>query len=473
MIGRLSRVPTALRALRAARRLEAHERWNPEQLHSHQRQRLLATVRDAAARSPYYRERLAGIELSDDLDLAALPRLDKATMLENFDELVADRRLSLAGVERHIAELEEAELRSDPKLFGEYRVLASGGTSGRRGVFLYSREDWTELLGGAARAQSTYLDFAPRLPRRRLATIFADQPLHGNGRLNRSVDVGMHRMLRLDARSPVGGLIGKLNDFQPEQIFTYPSTAGLLAERQLAGDLTIEPRCVVTGGEVLTDDARERMVAAFGREPFNGYGTTEVGYVALECDRHAGLHVFEDQILIEIVDDDYMPVPAGQPGTRLLVTNLFNRTQPLIRYELDDLVTASAEPCRCGRPFPLLKTIEGRSDDILELPAPGGGTTKVHPVTLRSPLAGIAAVSEYRILYRVGELRIEAVLAGTQERRVACEEIESGLRAALVESGAEPPPIHVESVTEIPRHPHSGKHKAIEVEDSEPVKRGG
>lgn len=310
-------------------------------------------------------------------------------------------------------------------------MLASGGTSGRRGVFLYGRKDWTELLGGGGRIQNTYLGFGPRLPRRRLATIVADQPLHGNGRLSQSIDVGIHRMLRLDARTPVGGLVGKLNDFQPEEIFTYPSTAGLLAERQLAGEMTIRPRQILTGGEVLTDDVRKRIVTAFDSEPFNGYGTTEVGYVGVECDRHAGLHVFEDQVLIEIVDDEYRPVPAG---TRLLVTNLFNRTQPLIRYELDDLVTASPEPCSCGRPFPLLKTIEGRSDDILELPARDGGTIKIHPVTLRSPLAGIAAVSEYRVVYQAGKLRIEAVLVGADGRRV-CQEIESSLGTALAESG--------------------------------------
>jgi phenylacetate-coenzyme A ligase PaaK-like adenylate-forming protein len=234
--------------------------------------------------------------------------------------------------------------------------------------------------------------------------------------------------------------------------FAYSSTAGLLAERQLAGDLTIAPRWILTGGEVLGDDIRGRIVAAFDREPFDGYGTTEVGVVAVECDRHAGLHVFEDQVLIEIVDDDYRPVPAGRPGTRLLVTNLLNRTQPLIRYELNDLVTASPEPCACGRPFPLLKKIEGRSDDILELPARGGGTTKVHPVTLRSPLAGIAALSEYRIVYTAGELHVDAVLAGADGLGV-CQEIELSLGAALAESGAQPPPIHVESVAAIPRHP--------------------
>jgi phenylacetate-coenzyme A ligase PaaK-like adenylate-forming protein len=186
-------------------------------------------------------------------------------------------------------------------------------------------------------------------------------------------------------------------------------------------------------------------------------------YTAVECDRHAGLHLFEDQVLIEVVDDDYQPVPDGEPGSRLLITNLYNRTQPLIRYELNDLVTVSPDPCPCGRPFPLLKSIEGRSDDVLEMPATEGGTIKVHPLTLRSPLAGIGALSEYRIVYGAGELRVEAVLAGADGRQ-ACREIEKGLGAALAERGVQAPPILVESVGKIPRHPHSGKHKVIEVE---------
>ena len=171
-----------------------------------------------------------------------------------------------------------------------------------------------------------------------------------------------------------------------------------------------------------------------------------------------GLHLFEDQVLLEVVDDEYRPVPAGEPGSRLLITNLFNRTQPLIRYELNDLLTVSPDPCPCGRPFPLLKSVEGRSDDVLEMPATEGGTIKVHPLTLRSPLAGIAALSEYRIVYGAGELRVDAVLAGADGRQ-ACGEIETGLGAALAERGVQVPPILVESVAEIPRHPHSGKHK--------------
>jgi phenylacetate-coenzyme A ligase PaaK-like adenylate-forming protein len=466
MIEQLRRLPQVVRALRVAKTLESHDAWSFEQLRAHQRECLLAIVRHAAASSSYYRERFAGIELSDDLDLRALPRLDKPTMLESFDELVTDRRLTLAGVERHLEELEGTSPRREPMLFGEYRAMASGGTSGRRGVFVYGRDDWTEFLaGGPCRAGKAYLDVAPRLPRRRFVTIAADHPLHGTGRMNYSLDIGAHRFLRLDARTPIDELVEALNAFQPESLTTYPSTAALLAECQLAGELRIAPQVIATGGEVRTPEMEERIVEAWSRKPFNIYGATETGaYTAVECDRHTGLHLFEDQVLIEVVDDDYRPVPAGEPGSRLLITNLYNRTQPLIRYELTDLVTVSPDPCPCGRPFPLLKSVEGRSDDVLEMPARDGGMIKVHPLTLRSPLAGIAALSEYRIVYGAGELRVDAVMNGGGDREQACREIEARLGAALTEGGAQAPPIQVKRVGTIPRHPHSGKHKAVEVE---------
>lgn len=281
----------------------------------------------------------------------------------------------------------------------------------------------------------------------------------------RGMDVGAHRLLRLDARMPRGELIEALNAFQPEHLSAYSSMVALLAERQLAGELRIAPRVISTAGEVRTPEMEVRIVDAWNRTPFNNYGATETGMAsATECDRHTGLHLFEDQVLIEVVDDDYRPVPDGEPGSRLLITNLYNRTQPLIRYELNDLVTVSPDPCPCGRPFPLLMSIEGRSDDVLEMPAAGGGTIKVHPLTLRSPLAGIAALSEYRIVYGASKLRVEAVLNGGSDHEQACREIEARLGAALIEGGAKAPPIQAQSVGTIPRHPHSGKHKVIEIE---------
>lgn len=464
MVEKLRRLPGALRALRVERRLETHDKWDRERLRVYQRARLLDMVRHAIRHSPYYRERFADIATDDDLDLTELPTIDKAAMLEHFDELVTDRRLSLADVQAHLEEVERAGPNADPTLFREYRAMASGGSSGRRGVFVYGKRDWAEGLAGAARIMgNSYVGLGARLPRLRSASIFAENLIHSSARVTRSFDVGTYRTLRLDVRTPIGESVEKLNAFQPEGLGSYASVAALLAEQQLAGNLRIHPRVVWTTGEVLTAEMETRIVAAWGISPFNLYGASEAGFIAADCDRRAGLHVFEDQVHIEVVDDEHRPVPPGRPG-RLLMTNLINRTQPLIRYELNDLVTVSPDPCPCGRPFPLLESVDGRSDDVLEMPAVAGGTLQVHPLTLRSPMAGMAAVLEYRMVYGSDELLVEVVLRNGDDGRPTCSEVEARLGSALAEHGVRKPQIRVEDVRRLSRHPQSGKRKLIEVQ---------
>ena len=460
MIGRLRRLPAVAGALRAARELESHDKWDRDRLERHQQSRLVAIVRHAATHSPYYRERLAGIEFSDDLDVAALPTLAKATMLDNFDGIVTDRRLSLATVEAHLAELEQRD--DDALLLRQYRAMESGGTSGRRGIFVYGREDWSEVLGGLLRWSGGFLGLTPRLPRRRMATVAADSPLHMTGRMARSLDAGLARPLNLDARSPLPDLVDALNRHRPETLAGYPSVLSMLAAEQLAGRLRIGPGVLATTSEVCTAEMRQMIEAAWGRVPFNGYASTETGMLAGDCDRHAGLHLFSDLALFEIVDDDHRPVPPGQPGNHVLVTNLVNRTQPLIRFELDDLVAVAPEPCPCGRPHPLLERVDGRSDDVLDLPAVEGGTVAVHPRAIRVPLGSLSEVHEYRVVREPDALRIEAVLGGVDgdlERVTAV--ISERLRTSLADAGARPPRIVVQPVTEIPPNPVTGKRRLI------------
>ena len=451
MSTRLQRLPQAARALRAARELELHDAWDAEQLAAHQRERLLAMVRHAAATSPFHRERLDGIELTDDLDLRALPTMDKHTMLEHFDELVTDRRLTLAGIERHLAELERSH-DADALLLGDYRAMASGGTTGARGVFVYSRADWTPAVAGLLRWLNGYLGTRPRLPRRmRQAVVVADSPLHMTTRMSQTVDVGLHRMLRLDARTPIDELVSRLNAFRPEALSAYASIAALLADEQLAGRLRIAPRVVSTSSEVRTPEMTARRLR---------YAATETGFLAGECSAHRGLHLFADLAVLEVVDAAGDAVPAGSPGARVLVTSLINHTQPLIRYELSDLLTVDPDPCPCGRPSPLLLSVDGRSDDVLQLRGHDGAPIAVHPLTFRSPLAGIPELRQYRIVHDPSGITIEAVLTGDAD--AVASAIGDRLTAALAERGVAPPPIVVQPVAAIARHEGSGKAKLVE-----------
>jgi hypothetical protein len=84
-------------AMRLARELIAHDRWTPDELRADQHRRLGETVRHAVTASRFYRERYAGLDLGDPVVLDRLPVIDKATVMDHFDELVCDPRLTLAG----------------------------------------------------------------------------------------------------------------------------------------------------------------------------------------------------------------------------------------------------------------------------------------------------------------------------------------------------------------------------------------
>ena len=202
-------------------------------------------------------------------------------------------------------------------------------------------------------------------PRRRVAVVLAPGPWHMTWRYARTADFGLLDVLRVDAARMPEDLIAALDAFDPQEISGYPSALALLARAQLEGRLAITPRFVATAGEVRTPEMEAAMVEAWGVRPFDMYGITEAGITATDCPEHAGLHVLEDQVRVEVVDDDGDLVGDGEVG-RLVITPLHGRTLPLLRYEMGDLVRATAEPCACGRPYLRLLEIQGRQDDVLD-----------------------------------------------------------------------------------------------------------
>ena len=124
------------------------------------------------------------------------------------------------------------------------------------------------------------------------------------------------------------------------------------------------PGAIVSSAGTLLPHMRETMERAFGAEVFDRYGTREVGNVAAECDRHEGLHIFGETTVVEVVDGDGRAVGEGEEG-EILVTNLHNYTMPLIRYRIGDRAVRGADRCSCGRPYPLLKRIVGRTESCV------------------------------------------------------------------------------------------------------------
>jgi phenylacetate-CoA ligase len=221
------------------------------------------------------------------------------------------------------------------------------------------------------------------------------------------------------------------------------------------------PALVATTSEVQTADMRRRMGEAWGLDPIDFYGTTEALVVAAGRQGQAGMDVLEDLVVVEVVDQRGRPVAPGVPGHKVLLTSLVNRVQPLLRYELTDSVTMAEGPNPLGLPYARIAAVDGRSDDIVSLPAAGGGRVAVHPFRLRAPFSELLEVRQYQVAHGPGGLRVAVVLRGTAPADTPAR-VRAALARELRDAGAVPPPIEVTSVPRIDRDPgHGAKLKLV------------
>jgi phenylacetate-CoA ligase len=150
-----------------------------------------------------------------------------------------------------------------------------------------------------------------------------------------------------------------------EGIHGYPNAIHRVARQVLDQGIEIPLRFVLTTAETLLPDRRAVIEEAFGCPVFDYYGSRETSMVSQECPSHGGYHISIDNGAIEIVRDG-RAVEPGEMG-QVLVTDFRNRAMPLIRYAIGDVARAAAEPCACGRPFPVFRHVEGRVSDMFRL----------------------------------------------------------------------------------------------------------
>jgi putative adenylate-forming enzyme len=427
------------------------ERWPRERLLEYQSDRLQEIVRHAVAHSPYYLERLGPLP-DDGIELQQLPILTKTTLMAEFDRIVTDPRLRRADLERHVS----GERAAEP-LFGQYRVVGTGGTTGQRGLAVYDQAAWEVAVAVMLRVMA----IQEVTDDDRVLGIGAPTPLHMTNRLFAELRAANTSAPRVSLTTPLPEVVAALNAYQPTAVITYPSFIRRLAEEQQAGRLRIAARKFCSVAETLTQDVRDLAAQVWGAKVLNGYGTTEAGVVAQECPWTTGLHVLEDLLVVEVVDELNRPVPAGATGHKVLITTLFNRTFPLIRYEFSDLVTIAAGPCACGRPHLRLASLQGRREDVLVLPARDGGQVKMNAYLLGETLLHAPAVREYQLNPRPRGLGIRVVLREGSRAGQVVESLRQAITAELDAAGAILDAVTIDAVDAIERSGTGAKQKAV------------
>jgi phenylacetate-coenzyme A ligase PaaK-like adenylate-forming protein len=394
--------------------------WESARLQAHRTQALRALVRVAVDRSPWHRKRLAGvcpdrIELGDVRDL---PVMTKADVMSHFDEIVTDDRITLAAAEDYLA---EAATRG--YLLGEYTPLATGGSSGQRGVFVYDRPGLATYWLSAIRNVQRVLqrDEGARDRAFTIAYVTSSHPSHVAAAVARIFTNPAVRAASIPVTRPLGEIVGALNDLQPDVLGGYASMLHVLADEAAQGRLRIAPRCVGTAGEPLLPETRAAISATWPVPLVNVWGATESGCLMNTC-AHGRAHLAEDTAIIELVDADGRPVRPGARAAKILITNLFNPVLPLIRYEISDEVTLLAEACPCGAPSACVEDVQGRRDDAFSY-----GGTWVHPHAFRSALGRRTGIVEYQVRQTASGADIRVHCRDRVDLDELAREIEAGL----------------------------------------------
>lgn len=415
--------------------------WRRERIEEERRLRLRDLLRVARERSAFHRARLAGVDVGrfEVTDLASLPVMTKQDVMRSFDAIVTDPRLTLERVERHLAGLGDG-----PRyLLGEYQAVASSGSSGVRGVFAFGWDAWRTCYQGWIRYVARAMGRGPF----RVAVIAAGRPVHVSYAINASFsDPEGYSYRPFPVTAPVEELVAGLNAFQPEAIGGYPSGLAALVEPARRGRLRIAPQHVVSVGEPLLPETRAALAATWGAPVVNWWICSEGGALAIGCGAGDGMHLSEDLVIVEPVDAQRRPVAPGARSAGILLTNLFNPTFPLIRYEISDEVTLLDAPCPCGSAYRRVADVQGRVDERFRY-----GDTAVHPHLFRSVLATERAVVEYQVRQTPRGAEVVAVGADVDAAGIARR-----LEAALGRLGVGAPEVTVRTVERLERG-ESGK----------------
>ena len=392
--------------------------WPHARLQEGRTAALRALLSAAVDRSPWHRTRLEGLEIGalSDRDIGELPVMTKADLMDNFDAIVTDERLSRQLCEDHL------DRSPGTHLLGEFQVVASGGSSGQRGVYVYGWDAWTICYASNVRFQAREWSRDPTLAKipRIIAVVAASSPTHISAALSKTFSSGGNARHPFPVSLPLNEIVAGLNKLQPTVLMGYSSLLPRLALEAQAGRLVIGPRRVIAISEPLLPEAREAIGDAWGVPVANGYGMSE-GVFAGCCSN--GNHLPDDVCIFETVDAEGRPVEPGVPSHHVLVTNLYNHTQPLIRFEVTDEVCLSDRACPCGSSMRLLEDPQGRLDDIFVYER----ALTVHPHLFRSVLGQQRAIIEYQVHQTPKGAAIAIVTTATIDLRPLHHKIVDGL----------------------------------------------
>lgn len=343
-------------------------------------------------------------DINDSFQLEDLPVTNKIELMNNFNDWLTDNNVNLNKIEEFTNNIENI----GHMINNKYLVFKTSGSTGNPLTVLYDKKTIDVQSSIAAlRTFARKEDLKSFIKNgKTTAGIFASDGFYLACGMSKYLQLKMPKKknkITIDVNEKEEKIIEELNKFNPSMLSGYPSNLALLSNYK---ELNIKPQIVITGGELLTDEIREKLKNKFNCYVQTHYSCTEAGEIACECsEKH--LHINEDWVIVEPVDKNNNPVGYGVLSDKVLITNLSNYIQPIIRYELTDRIILHKEKCNCGKDSNWLE-IEGRTDDTLEFE----NNTLISPMSFYKILTNIKEITRFQLIQKSHqklELRLDSL----------------------------------------------------------------
>jgi len=388
-----------------------------EELESIQERKLNGLVSYASKHVPHYKN-LKGTHVRCLEDLSGLPLITKQDIRFNTDSFISDRygkgslvRVSTSGSSGTPLEIFHHSSEASHGVACEIHQLTEDGVRPFDAV-----------------AHINYRSVPQRLPQR----------------------LGIFKRHYVSLYANETDKLAALRKIWPRALICNPSALLPLAQTNLASRNPLKIGKIFSYSELLSEKGRQLLMRSFDCKIYDLYGVVETSWVAWQCE-DGNMHLHSDSLIAEIVDDKGRPLKKGQYGN-LVITTLWKRSMPMIRYSVGDR-TAFVSKCRCGRGLHTLKPIEGRNDDFIVLPSGRLISPRVVDVAMRSlpDVLLFQAIQE-----EAGQLHIKIVPVGRQPPDQAKQNFLNTLKNSL----SEPMKITLEFVDSLPQG-RTGKIQSV------------
>jgi putative adenylate-forming enzyme len=316
-----------------------------EEIADYQLKKARKVVRYAAGNSRFFKRYYRESNLND---VWSLPPVKKKIMMDNLTEY---NTVGLTKEEMIDFCLAAEKTRNFSLRLKGINISLSSGTSGNKGVEITTRYEENYL-------RAAYLSRFHFLSKEKLNLAFILRVSSPALRLKRFG----HQLTYISQLNVIEKIREELEKLQPNALSAPPSLLKIIGKEVDGGRLKIKPKTIISYAEVLYPDVKKYLEEIFGCAVHQIYKCTE-GAIANTC-QHGNLHINEDLVAVQTFNADFSPTPEGVPCFKMIITDLHKTSQPIIRYELNDIITIGKTNCACGSSFRVIEQIQGRADDL-------------------------------------------------------------------------------------------------------------